>query len=106
MESSRPTDIVSRLGGDEIALLLPGCSASTLVRRSNDLLAELRSRVFELPDGRVVPLSVSGGVAHAPTDAGDLRSLYAAADGALYKAKELGRDQFRAASLPGGLATA
>lgn len=96
---SRPTDIVSRLGGDEIALLLPACSAQTLERRSEQLLAELREKVFLLDDGRVVAVSVSGGVAHAPTDAVDLRSLYAAADGALYMAKGMGRNQFRAASL-------
>lgn len=99
IESSRPTDIVSRLGGDEIALLLPGCSAQTLERRSEQLLAALRSTIFLLQDGRVVAVSVSGGVAHAPTDAIDLRSLYAAADGALYRAKGLGRNQFHAASV-------
>jgi diguanylate cyclase (GGDEF)-like protein len=98
MELSRPTDIVSRLGGDEIALLLPGCSKQTLAHRTHQLLADLRARVYELDDGRVVSVSVSGGFAHAPTDALDLRSLYAAADGALYQAKGLGRDQFHAAS--------
>jgi diguanylate cyclase (GGDEF)-like protein len=98
IELSRPTDIVSRLGGDEIALLLPGCSQQILSRRSNQLLAELRARKFVLHDGRSVPVSVSGGLAHAPTDALDLRSLYAAADGALYRAKGLGRNQFHAAS--------
>ena len=44
IESARSTDIVSRLGGDEIALLLPGCSAQSLLRRSNQLLAHLQSR--------------------------------------------------------------
>ncbi len=34
IKGSRSTDVVSRLGGDEIALLLPGCSASTSVSRS------------------------------------------------------------------------
>jgi len=98
IESSSPTDIVSRLGGDEIALLLPGCSAQILQHRAEQLLAQLRARRFVLHDGRTVAVSVSGGLAHAPTDAIDLRSLYAAADAALYRAKELGRNQFRPAS--------
>ena len=37
-------------------------------------------------------------MAHAPTQANDLRSLYAAADAALYNAKRSGR--YRAAVLP------
>jgi len=98
IETSRPTDIVSRLGGDEIALLLPGCSANILAHRSIQLLAQLQARKFVLHDGRTVAVSVSGGLAHAPTDAVDLRALYAAADGALYRAKGLGRNQFHAAS--------
>jgi hypothetical protein len=52
---------------------------------------------FEVGDGRFVSVTISGGLAHAPTDAVDLRSLYAA-DRALYRAKHLGRDQIHAAS--------
>ena len=100
-ESAEPTDIISRLGGDEIALLLPGCSAYALAQRSNQLFANLRATVFTLQGGRSVAVSVSGGVAHVPTDASDLRSLYAAADGALYRAKSMGRDRFHAASFRG-----
>lgn len=97
INGSRSTDVVSRLGGDEIALLLPGCSAVVLAARGEQILAEIRSRRFTVADGRSVVVTVSGGLAHAPTDALDLRSLYAAADRALYRAKELGRDRIFAA---------
>jgi diguanylate cyclase (GGDEF)-like protein len=97
IKGSRSTDVVSRLGGDEIALLLPGCSAEVLTARAEQILREIRARQFVLPDGRRVTVTVSGGLAHAPTDAVDLRTMYAAADKALYRAKELGRNQIHAA---------
>lgn len=97
VSGSRSTDVVSRLGGDEIALLLPGCSAEVLAARAEQILTHVRARRFRIGDGRTVAVTVSGGIAHAPTDAVDLHTLYAAADKALYRAKELGRNQIYAA---------
>lgn len=104
IKGSRSTDVVSRLGGDEIALLLPGCSADVLTARAEQILSEIRAKQFVLPDGRRVTVTVSGGLAHAPTDAVDLRTMYAAADKALYQAKELGRNQIHAAGSVAGSA--
>jgi diguanylate cyclase (GGDEF)-like protein len=94
---SRSTDVVSRLGGDEIAILLPGCSATALAGRADEVLAKIRGHRFQVGDDRFIQVSISGGLAHAPTDAVNLQSLYAAADSALYRAKHLGRDQIHAA---------
>jgi GGDEF domain-containing protein len=38
-------------------------------------------------------VSISAGLAHVPTHGSDLRTLYAAADTALYEAKRRGRDR-------------
>ena len=90
----RATDaVVSRLGGDELAVLLPGCSAEVAARRAEDLVAAVRATPLPLPDGRLLPLTVSVGVAHAPDHASDLCDLYGAADAALYAAKRGGRDR-------------
>ncbi|WP_157695155.1 GGDEF domain-containing protein [Nakamurella panacisegetis] len=89
----RKTDIVSRLGGDEIALLLPGCSPDSLLKRASSILLDVRNHAFIMSDLERIRVSVTAGVAHAPTHACDLPSLYATADAALYEAKRAGRDQ-------------
>jgi diguanylate cyclase (GGDEF)-like protein len=83
--------VLSRLGGDELAVLLRGCSEETAARRAEALLGAVRAEPVTLPDGTRVPLSISVGVAHLPGGTDDLRSLYAAADAALYEAKRAGR---------------
>ena len=57
------------------------------------ILELVRSMAVPLPYGQTVDLTVSVGVAHAPTHASDVRALYAAADEALYRAKRGGRDR-------------
>lgn len=91
--SARSTDVTSRMGGDEIALLLPGCSIDDLRRRAHEIVEHVRSHVFEIEGHEAVSVSVSVGMAHAPSQAVDLRSLYATADQALYEAKRSGRDR-------------
>ena len=93
VRSARHDDVVCRIGGDEMALLLPGCSAPSLQRRAEQIVHDVRARPFALPDGEQVTVSVSVGLAHAPTDAVDLRSLYVAADRTLYEAKRSGRNR-------------
>lgn len=93
MRSARRNDVVSRMGGDEIALLLPGCSRDDLHRRAEQIVSDVRTHPFVLGPGVQTTVSVSAGLAHAPTQAGDLPALYAAADAALYGAKEAGRDR-------------
>lgn len=83
--------VLSRLGGDELAVLLPGCPVDVAHRRAEDLLEAVRSTPLLLADGTLLSLSISLGVAHMPRQAGKLRTLYHAADAALYEAKRSGR---------------
>jgi diguanylate cyclase (GGDEF)-like protein len=88
--SSRGEDVVSRMGGDEIALLLPGCPASVLRDRAEHIVWDVRAHTFLVNDGDEIDVSVTVGLAHAPTHAIDLRTLYTAADAAMYQAKRAG----------------
>jgi diguanylate cyclase (GGDEF)-like protein len=88
---TRSEDVVCRLGGDEVAVLLPACSRDAVRRRAEELLADVDAHVFPVDGHDGLTVSVSVGVAHAPSAADDLRSLYAAADAALYEAKRGGR---------------
>jgi diguanylate cyclase (GGDEF)-like protein len=95
----RATDaVLSRMGGDELAVLLPRCSAQVAVRRAEEVLHAVRAAPLVLADGRLVRMSVSLGVAHAPSHANGLEALYAAADAALYTAKRNGRDRVAVAT--------
>ncbi len=109
-EGCREGDIVSRMGGDEIAMLLPGCSRDSVARRADQILWDVRATTFLVRDGddEVHPLSisVSAGLAHAPTHAIDVQAMYATADAALYAAKRGGRNRVVAPPNPEQLATA
>jgi len=83
--------VLSRLGGDELAVLLRDCMPEVAARRAEDLLLAVRSTPLPLPDGTLLSLSISLGVAHVPERQGDLTSLYHEADVALYDAKRDGR---------------
>jgi diguanylate cyclase (GGDEF)-like protein/putative nucleotidyltransferase with HDIG domain len=81
-----------RLGGDEFAVLLPGCG-----ERSGLAIAEaIVERIAGTGLDHVGPVTVSAGVAVAPTHASARDELVRLADAALYWAKEYGKNQARA----------
>jgi diguanylate cyclase (GGDEF)-like protein len=82
-----------RLGGDEFALLIPALGEPLA-------LASAQSIVARLGAGGVSPgggLTVSAGVATFPQHGRDRDALIRSADGALYWAKEQGKNQVRPA---------
>ncbi len=88
--------VLSRLGGDELAVLLPGCSRDVALLRAESVLETVRASPLALPDGALLAMSVSVGVAHVRDTAG-MRDFYAAADQALYRAKRAGRGRVEVA---------
>jgi diguanylate cyclase (GGDEF)-like protein len=99
LQSARRGDVVSRLGGDEMALLMADCTLATGEQRAKELVERVRSHGVTVKGGHVIHVTISVGLAHAPTHAAELPQLYATADQALYAAKRAGRNGMAAASL-------
>lgn len=89
----RATDLVARLGGDEFVVIVEDAAlpdaAETVARK---LVTEMRQGIDI--DGTTLVATTSIGIAYAdaPTDA---TTLLAAADAALYAAKQAGRNTWR-----------
>ena len=82
-----------RLGGDEFAVLLPGIDDNEARAISEAIVA----RIAEADLGPVGSITLSAGVATFPRHGRERDSLIRLADGALYWAKEHGKNQVRIA---------
>ena len=89
VEVSRDTDTPARLGGEEFALLLAGINEKQAVSAAQRLQPLLSVE----PVHGTGLVTVSVGVAACPAHATSERSLYAAGDQALYRAKNEGRNR-------------
>ena len=96
----RDGDLVARIGGEEFAVWLP----RTPLREGVEVAERIRRTVAEKPltwSGSVWPLTTSCGIASYPELVGNVMNLQAAADAALYRAKELGRNRVEKAGRTG-----
>jgi diguanylate cyclase (GGDEF)-like protein len=85
----RAFDLAYRLGGEEFLILLPGSDGETAAELAERLRVAIAA---ELVDGLQVTMSF-GVAATVLGEAFDYEPLFAKADGALYRAKQGGRDQ-------------
>lgn len=93
----RTVDRAARIGGEEIALILvqtDGASALEVARRA---VAAVAREPIAAGGGLLINVTASAGAAELPADASSAAELFAAADKALYAAKERGRNRAVAA---------
>ncbi len=90
----RENDTVSRIGGDEFTILLTDVNNTNDVRIVAEKILQSLSRPFML-NGQDIISTVSIGITMTPEDSINLNTLMKNADLAMYRAKELGRNNFQ-----------
>ncbi|MBY6185176.1 diguanylate cyclase [Marinobacter hydrocarbonoclasticus] len=92
---SRKLDLLARYGGEEFVLLLPQSEPEEVLRRLESLRQKVsETALSETADGQPLHVTVSMGVLVEQAEYSTLQSDWVmAADGALYKAKQSGRNR-------------
>jgi diguanylate cyclase (GGDEF)-like protein len=89
----RSYDSVGRYGGEEFLIILPDCCSAYAANYAERLRLCINNESFDTPEG-MIPVTISFGVAASCKDMKrDADSLVKAADEALYRAKENGRNR-------------
>jgi diguanylate cyclase (GGDEF)-like protein/PAS domain S-box-containing protein len=89
----RAGDTLARLGGDEFSLLMPRTSRVEDAAKVAEKIKEAFQAPFRI-DGQEVHVTASVGISLYPFD-GDAEQLLTHADAAMYRAKELGRNNYQ-----------
>ena len=87
-------DLVTRVGGDELIVVLPAVTELTTVTAVAQRVLQSLARPFTIAE-HTVTLSASIGISVYPTDTGDVFNAVAYADLAMYQAKQQGKNTFR-----------
>ena len=85
----RPSDVVSRYGGEELVVILPSCDLSGAAMKAE----MLRARIEALSEAHNVPISASIGVATVSETTASPTDVIPMADQALYAAKKAGKNR-------------
>jgi diguanylate cyclase (GGDEF)-like protein len=91
----RKVDMVCRYGGEEFAIVVPETTGANAMRVAEKLRRQIETHPFP---GVPRPVTISCGVADYPTHGSTRDEVVAAADSALYLAKQAGRNRVVAAS--------
>ncbi|MDB6001717.1 MAG: hypothetical protein JWP52_3416 [Rhizobacter sp.] len=93
----RHSDVFARMGGEEFAVILPNTDAAGAARVAESVRATIEALGVGVTGGKVLNVTVSGGIASLTADdARDGSGMYQRADAALYTAKHGGRNQIGA----------
>jgi len=89
----RSGDIACRFGGEELVLIMPGASKEIAAIRAESMREAIEQHEFVYQGNNLNGVTVSLGVAEYPRDGDTSMVLMKAADTALYRAKDGGRNQ-------------
>lgn len=93
-QSIRHSDTIARIGGDEFVLLLEEIAGKhDISKMAENIINELHKEF--IIDDTVIEIGCSIGIATYPEDGNTTDSLLIAADKAMYRAKDNGRDNYQ-----------
>ena len=90
----RKADTLAWHGGDEFVVVILDMKLDTDCQIVADKILRALEPVFRV-DGREFSIGASIGISLFPADAGDREALLRNADAAMYRAKQLGRNNYR-----------
>jgi diguanylate cyclase (GGDEF)-like protein/PAS domain S-box-containing protein len=91
----RAEDTVARIGGDEFTIMVSELRHPEDAASVAEKILESLQRPVDLTGSITVEVTASIGIAIAPVDGTDPESLLRHADGAMYRAKEAGRNNYQ-----------
>ena len=90
--SARETDVAARFGGDEFSVILPDTGRDGAVSVAERIRDRINACQFLASDGLSIHLTASIGVATLPDVAASAEELLRAADVAMYRVKDAGKN--------------
>ena len=90
-------DFLTRYGGEEFVIVLPETPGEGALVVAEKIRAAIADAPFQTDTQIPVSITVSIGAAVYPADGSTVPELVGAADAAMYRAKDLGRDRIQAA---------
>ena len=97
MDCTRDSDIVSRYGGEEFTVLLPGANKESVETTCKRIINTFREKTIKISCGETISITVSAGAFvynGIDTNIQDEYELVRLADQAVYQAKNNGRNQY------------
>ena len=91
--SFREEDVPCRFGGEEFVVILPGTVAHVAVNKAEEVRAKIEALVVRYLDANLPRVTISIGVAAFPNSGENAQAVLKAADEALYRAKDGGRNR-------------
>jgi len=89
----RDEDVACRFGGEEFVVIIPGATIDIAAKRAEVLRAKIEALSVRYLDKNLPAITISIGVAAFPEAGDNPQSVLKAADDALYRAKESGRNR-------------